>query len=156
MLTADFLAFVVFALGDDELGIPVERVGGVLPMKELAPVPGARCYFRGMMKLEDQNIPVLDPAATFGLPQTAFTERTCIIVAEVLAGEEAVLVGVITEDLPVVVNVEADQIRAAAAGSKLESCALGVAEVDGRVKTLLDIDKAFNVSDLFQAPKVVN
>jgi hypothetical protein len=31
-----------------------------------------------------------------------------------------------------------------------------VAEVDGRIKTLLDIDKAINVSDLFQAPKFVN
>jgi len=146
----------MFALSENELGIPVERVGGVLPMRELAPVQGARSYLRGMLKLAGQSIPVIDPAVRFGLPQPAYTEQTCIIVAEVLAGQQTFLVGVISSDLPAVVIIGQDRIQAAASGSKFESCALGVAEVDGRIKTLLDIDKAINVSDLFQAPKAVN
>jgi purine-binding chemotaxis protein CheW len=155
MSTADAHAFVMFALSEDELGIPVERVGGVLPMRELAPVQGARSYLRGMLKLAGESIPVIDAAARFGLPQSAYTEQTCIIVAQVLAGEQFVLVGLISSDLPAVVNIGMDRIQSAA-GSKFESCAFGVAELDGRIKTLLDIDKAINVSDLFQAPKVVN
>jgi purine-binding chemotaxis protein CheW len=146
----------MFALSEEELGIPVERVGGVLPMRELAPVQGARSYLRGMLKLAGQSIPVIDAAARFGFPQSVYTEQTCIIVTEVLSGEQPFLVGLIATDLPAVVNIGQDRIQSAAAGSKFESCALGVAELDGRIKTLLDIDKAINVSDLFQAPKVVH
>ena len=146
----------MFALGEEDLGIPVQRVAGVISMRELAPVQGARSYLRGMLKLAEENIPVIDSAAKFDLPQAAYTERTCIIVAQVLAGEQPFMVGLITTDLPVVVDIGQDRIKSAAAGSKFESCALGVAEVDGRVKTLLDIDKAITVSDLFQVPKVVN
>ena len=149
-------AYVVFAFSEEELGIPVQRVGGILPMRELAPVQGGRAYLRGMLKLRDQTIPVIDLAARFGLGRTKYTQRTCIVVAQVQADEQPFLVGLLATDVPVLLNLGRDQIRPVSAGSKLEDCTLGVAEIDGRAKILLDVDRAINISDLFHAKKFVN
>ncbi len=149
-------AYVVMPLSGEELGLPVQRVGGILPMRELAPVQGARAYLRGMLKLRDETIPVIDLAARFGLGQTKTTQRTCIVIAQVQAGEQSYLVGFLAADVPVLLNLGKEQIRQPAAGSKLEGCAMGIAEVDGHAKILLDIDKVVNVSELFYTKKFVN
>jgi purine-binding chemotaxis protein CheW len=154
VVSASSQAYVVFPLREEQLGVPVQRVGGILPMRELAPVQGACAYLRGMLKLQDQIIPVIDLAARFGLAHTRYTQRTCIVVARVLAGGQEHLVGLIATDVPVLLNLGREQIRPAA--GKLASCALGVAEVEGRAKILLDLDKAITMSDLFHTKKLVN
>jgi purine-binding chemotaxis protein CheW len=149
-------AYVVFTSGGAELGVPVQRVGGVLPMKELTPIRRAPSYLRGMIKMGEQRVPVIDLAVKFGLPVGHYTPRTCIVMVQVLSADQPVLVGLLTPEIPMVLNIGPEQIRAAAVGSQMESCAWGEAEIEGHVKTLLDLDKTVSIPELFPANEFVN
>jgi len=73
----------------------------------------------------------------------AYTERTCIIVVEILGDAGAVPMGIVVDAVSEVLNIRATDIENTPAfGVKLNTdFILGMAKTDGGVKILLDIDK---------------
>jgi len=87
--------FMTFKLGDELFAISVGRVREVLEMAKIARVPSAPAYMRGVVNVRGQSTPVVDLRMKFGLPTTADTVHTRIIVMELnLDGEPTVLGGV--------------------------------------------------------------
>lgn len=86
--------YITFKLGDELFAIDVAQVREVLEVSQITKVPTAPDYMRGVVNVRGQATPVVDLRKRFGLPVTADTVSTRIIVMELkLDGEQTVLGG---------------------------------------------------------------
>jgi len=135
--------YLTFSLACEEYGIGILKVREIIGMMSITPVPQTPEFVKGVINLRGKVIPVIDLRLRFGLEATAYTERTCIIVVEIVGNTGAVPMGIVVDAVSEVLNIrEADIENTPTFGVKLNTdFILGMAKTDGGVKILLDIDK---------------
>lgn len=89
--------WVTFKLGDESYGISVMQVREVLPMTEIAPVPGAPACVMGIINLRGNVVTVVDTRMRFGLPNREPEESNRIVVIETDGQVAGILVDGVAE-----------------------------------------------------------
>jgi purine-binding chemotaxis protein CheW len=143
--------YLTFQLANEEFGIRVLKVREIMGVQEITAVPQTPQHVKGVINLRGKVIPVIDLRLKFGLPAAEYTQRTCIIVAQV-AGEHSstLLMGIVVDGVSEVLNLSGQEIEDTPdfgediGGEYL----LGMAKVKGKVKILLDIDRILSAHDL--------
>jgi len=149
--------YLIFQLDKEEFGIKVMNVREIMGMQEITAVPQTPTYMRGVLNLRGKVIPVVDLRLKFGIPETEYTPRTCIIVVQAARESGIVPMGIIVDGVAEVLNL---------AGSDIEdtpdfgsggdtSYLLGMAKIKGRVKILLDIDRVLACQELLGMSEVL-
>ena len=145
-LAQDTRTFVVFKLGDEEYGLDICAVQSIVRFEEPTPVPRCPEFVLGVMNLRGRVIPVLDMMARLGLGRFSPTPGSRVIVAE---GEAGIL-GLAVDGANEVRAIPVDTIQAtpdAAIGPEIAEMFEGVAERDGQLVVLLDLNRAVPRSD---------
>jgi purine-binding chemotaxis protein CheW len=140
--------YLTFALGNEEYSVPVLKVREIIKIMEITAVPQVPNYVKGVVNLRGKVIPVVDLRLKFGFPPQEYSERTCIIVVEVvLSAGRPVMMGIIVDHVSEVLNVTAEEIEQTPEfGDEIETDYMkGIAKVRGRVKILLDLDRVLGV-----------
>ena len=143
--------YLTFRLGQEEFGVQVLRVREIMGVQEITAVPQTPHYVKGVINLRGKVIPVVDLRLKFGLPEIEYTQRTCIIVAQIegRAGGE-LLIGIIVDGVSEVLTLQASDIENTpdfGSGVAMPYL-LGRAKIKGKVKTLLDIDRVLSGQDM--------
>jgi purine-binding chemotaxis protein CheW len=135
--------YLTFAIGREEYGLPVLKVREIIKVMDITHVPQVADHVLGVINLRGKVIPVIDLRRKFGFPPQDHTERTCIIVADVVLPAATVMMGVVVDSVSEVVNVAAAEIEEAPdfGGQQINDYLLGLAKVKGGVKILLDLDR---------------
>ncbi len=141
--------YLTFSLAGEEYGIGILKVKEIIGMMPITTVPRAPEHVKGVINLRGKVIPVVDLRLKFGMDEMKYTERTCIIVAEVSGGAGSVQVGIVVDSVSEVLNIRREDIEETPAfGAKLDTdYMLGMAKMNGGVKILLDINKVLNGSE---------
>ncbi len=142
--------YLVFALGREEFGIRVLNVREIMGIQEITAVPHTPSYLKGVINLRGKVIPVVDLRAKFGLPVVEHTQRTCIIVVQVLHETNPVLMGIIVDGVAEVLTLASADIEDTPDfGTGTTTCyLLGMAKVKDKVKILLNIDEVMAAQEL--------
>ena len=142
--------YLTFSLAGEEYGIGILKVREIIGMMSITPVPQTPEFVKGVINLRGKVIPVIDLRLRFGLMARDYTERTCIIVVEIVSDSGAVPMGIVVDAVSEVLNIrEADIENTPTFGVKLNTdFILGMAKTDGGVKILLDIDKVLGAFQL--------
>ena len=135
--------YLTFSLAKEEYGIGVLKVKEIIGMMPVTTVPRTPEYVRGVINLRGKVIPVIDLRLKFGMEDKDYTERTCIIVAEIAGKAGSVLIGIVVDSVSEVMNIKAADVEEAPAfgGNRAADNILGMAKINGGVKILLDIDR---------------
>ncbi len=141
--------YLTFSLAGEEYGIGILKVKEIIGMMPITTVPRAPHHVKGVINLRGKVIPVVDLRLKFGMDEMKYTERTCIIVAEVSGSAGSVQVGIVVDSVSEVLNIRREDIEETPAfGAKLDTdYMLGMAKMNGGVKILLDINKVLNGSE---------
>jgi purine-binding chemotaxis protein CheW len=141
--------YLTFRLANEEYGIEIMKVQEIIGLMPVTQVPRVPDYVRGVINLRGRIIPTIDLRTKFGLERIADTEKTCIIVVEILSVKGKVSVGIIVDEVAEVLDVGADEVdRAPEFGTSLSmDFILAVGIVKGGVKILLDIDKVLTFEE---------
>jgi purine-binding chemotaxis protein CheW len=133
---------VVFRLDRESYAIDIFRVNEIIRLREITPVPQTRPHIRGLVNLRGKTIPVVDIRSRFGLPPSPDVDSTRIIVVESEMGN----VGIVVDEVSEVLSLTADSIEQTPSLVDTESTEFvrGIAHRQGRLITLLDLDKALN------------
>jgi purine-binding chemotaxis protein CheW len=130
--------FVVFQLGGDEFGLPVEAVDEVARVPErITPVPKAPAFLEGVVNLRGELLPVVDQRRRFEMPRYEGAEERRLIVVRT-AGRRA---GAIVDAVSEVRRCAEDAIEAAPdLTNQLSRLVRGVLNLAtlGRIVMLLD------------------
>lgn len=138
--------YLTFALAQEEYGIGILKVKEIIGMMVITTVPRTPEYVKGVINLRGKVIPVVDLRSKFGMEVAEYTERTCIIVVEIVSGQQKILMGCVVDSVSEVLNIKAGEIEATPNfGSRLDTdYILGMAKKQGSVKILLDIDRVLS------------
>jgi len=142
--------YITFRLGDELFAINVAQVREVLDLTEITKVPTAPVYMRGVVNVRGSAIPVVDLRRRFGLPPTAETVNTRILVLELeIEGESAVLGG-IADSVNEVIELDPAQINPppTIAMRWRSEFIQGMGKYGDRFIIVLDINAVFSVAEL--------
>ena len=98
--------YMTFKLGDELFAIDVAQVREVLEVSLITKVPTAPPHLRGVVNVRGQATPVVDLRLRFGLPSSAATVNTRIIVLELQFDGEATVLGGIGASVLEVIELE--------------------------------------------------
>ncbi|MCX7634150.1 MAG: chemotaxis protein CheW [Syntrophales bacterium] len=142
--------YLTFTLAGEEYGIFILKVKEIIGMMTITSIPGIPSYCRGVINLRGKVIPVVDLRLKFGLEELPYTDRTCIIVVEIIGDAQKISMGIVVDSVSEVTNIrEVDIEDTPHFGSRIQTEYIhGMAKSGGGVKILLDIDKVLTREEL--------
>jgi purine-binding chemotaxis protein CheW len=142
--------YLTFTLGKEEFAIQVLRVREIMGVQEITAVPQTPPYVKGVINLRGKVIPVVDLRMKFGMPELAYTQRTCIVVVQLEHAGMKVMTGVIVDGVSDVANMQGADIEDTPDFGRgvATPYLLGMAKIKGKVKILLDIDKVMTAQEV--------
>ena len=142
--------YLTFSLDAEEYGIGILRIKEIIGMMPITNVPRTPEFVKGVINLRGKVIPVIDLRLRFDLPETGYTQRTCIVVVEIDGEAGKFSMGIVVDSVSEVLNIKAEDIENSPSfGAKISTdYILGMAKMNGGVKILLDIESVLSTSEM--------
>ena len=143
-------SYLTFKLGDENFGVHVSQVLNILEMTRITEVPQSPDYMKGVINLRGMVLPVIDTRIKFGLPETEYTNNTCIIVMDLELEGDEVHIGAIVDEVLSVTEINDSQIQPPPSiGNKYRSEFIyGMANVEEDFIMLLDMKEVLSVDEM--------
>ncbi|MFZ5772542.1 MAG: chemotaxis protein CheW [Thermodesulfobacteriota bacterium] len=138
--------YLTFKLGEEVFALDVAKVREILDFTTVTKVPQTPAYMRGVINLRGNVVPVLDLRLKFGMNATEKTVNTCVIVVEMVMEGEVMVLGVLSDSVQEVIDLEPEQIEPAPRiGTTINTeFILGMGKHNGMFMMILDIDRVFS------------
>ncbi len=133
------MQLVSFRLADEEYGIEIAKVHEIVLLGEMTRVPQMPPYVKGLLKLRNKAIPVVDLRLRFGLPSQPPTDDTRIVVVNAAGKTVGMLVDSVSEVLRIS-REELSPLPPAVAGQGRQYLSASVNRDKGLL-VLLDLDQ---------------
>lgn len=143
--------YLTFLLCDEEYGIPIRDVKEIIGIMDITAIPKSPAFLKGVINLRGKIIPVIDLRIEFGLEERQYTQRTCIIVVDILIQGTKKLMGIIVDTVSEVMGIHKEEIEQASRDDNYfdEEFFAGIAKVKGKVVILLEVEKLLSNQDYF-------
>ena len=127
------MQLVVFALGDEEYGLPITQVQEIIRFSQPRTIPNPHASIRGVINLRGRIIPVCELKRQLNVGTADVADDACkIVIVEAVGGSAGLMVDGVNE----VLTVTEDQLEPDT-GSE-DSYLNGIAKVGERLIVLLD------------------
>ena len=100
--------FIVVRIGGEKFGIDIGYVDNIVRMQKITRVPKAQVYFKGIINLRGEIVPVMSARIKMNLEDDVFTNASRIIILKV---EEKGALGLIVDEVCEVVTLATDEIE---------------------------------------------
>ena len=146
--------YLTCGVGDETFAIAVVQVREVIDLRPFSKVPNMPPFVRGMIDVRGKAVPVLDLRLKFGMPPAEPTDFSRIIVLEVIAGEQPLVVGALTDRVYEVTALDSDAIEPPPEiGTRWRSEIIrGIGRRHGTFVVVLNPNKVFSMEDLTSSP----
>ena len=143
-------SYLTFRLGKEEYAAHVSKVLNILEMTDITAVPKSPEYMKGVINLRGMVLPVIDTRLKFGMPETAYTDKTCIVVMDLEMDGGIVHVGALVDEVVAVVELEKNQVKPPPSiGDTYKSDFItGLAKMDDHFIMILDLIKIFSTNEI--------
>jgi chemotaxis signal transduction protein len=141
--------FLTFTVGGEEYAISLLGVREILEYGEVTRVPRTPDHVRGVINLRGRAIPVVDLGVRFGLPPSAPTKRSCVVIVDVTLEGARVLMGLVADAVDQVVELAPEEIEAPPSfGTRVDVAYLkGMGRAGPRFVLLLDVDRLLSSAE---------
>ncbi|MCX4327407.1 MAG: chemotaxis protein CheW [Lachnospiraceae bacterium] len=99
--------YIVVRLGTEQYGIDIKYVDNIVRNQRITRVPKAQHYFKGVINLRGEIIPVMSLRLKFGLKPDEYTNATRIIIIKL---EQQSAIGIIVDEVKEVVTLTGNSI----------------------------------------------
>lgn len=141
--------YLTFSLGREEYGIPIQKIKEIIGMMEITHIPKTPGYIKGVINLRGKIIPLMDLRLKLEMEEVQYTERTCIIVADIHHEDVKRQMGLAVDSVSEVVNLQSSEIEPPAEyGQVSDDFMAGIGKVKGKVILLMDIERVISNEEL--------
>jgi len=142
--------YLSFYLSKEEYCVDILKVQQIIQMDELTNVPLTPEYLCGVINLRGKIVPVLDLRIKFGMEVQENTEKTCIVILQVMVNNSPMIAGIVIDEVREVSQINADMISEVPEfGEGIDVTFLtGLAKIVDSVRMIIDIDKIFSMMKL--------
>lgn len=135
----------LFVMVDNtDYGIDLEIVQEIIVMQDISPIPSTKPFCRGVINIRGTIVPVIDLRIKMGLESCEYDENACIVIVA-FGGEK---IGMIVEAVQDVLLIQPSQLQKSPAkdnGDGRRSISSQIANIDGAVKQILNVNRVFDI-----------
>lgn len=130
--------YIVVKIGNEQYGIDISYVDNIVRMQKITRVPKAQAYFKGIINLRGEIVPVMSIRTKMDLEDDVFTNASRIIILKI---EQQGSLGIIVDEVKEVVTLGTAEIEKVASQVKdgKESFINGIGKNGEELISLLDI-----------------
>ncbi len=107
--------FIVVKIGSEQYGIDISYVDNIVRMQKITRVPKVQPYFKGIINLRGEIVPVMSIRTKMDLEPDEFTDVTRIIILKL---EEHGVLGILVDEVKEVVTLAPNEIDKVAYDAK--------------------------------------
>ena len=130
--------YIVVRIGNEQYGINIQYIDNIVRSQKITRVPKTQKYYKGVINLRGEIIPVMSIRLKLGLEDDVFTDKTRIIIVKV----ENATIGVIVDQVKEVVTLDeenTEKITRTANDDAAAGYISGIGKSKGELISLLDI-----------------
>lgn len=130
--------YIVVKLDSEQYGIDIKYVDNIVRMQRITRIPKAQPYFKGVINLRGEIVPVMSLRLKFGLKADEYSNTTRIIIIKL---ESQSAVGIIVDEVREVVTLDEENIDKPNGNTNDEKAAYlsGVGKQEDGLISLLNI-----------------
>lgn len=107
--------YIVVQIGSEKYGIDIRYVENIVRMQKITRVPKSQIFFKGVINLRGDVVPVMSIRTKMGLEDDMFTNKSRIIILKI---EEKGVIGIIVDEVKEVVTLHMDEVETPKASNK--------------------------------------
>ncbi len=141
--------FLEFKIGERLFAYPISKIKEIMEYPLVEAIPGANYHIRGAMNLRGSLVPVFELSLMVGEAAWDITVKTCVIVTEVKHAGHCYVIGNKVDVVTQVLDIDVTQLEPVPdlAGKIQSDLVLGIAKLDNRMLTVLDVDRLLGPED---------
>jgi purine-binding chemotaxis protein CheW len=138
--------YIVVNIGDEYFGIDIMNIDNIVRMQRITRVPKAEAFFKGVINLRGEVLPVMSLRRKFGIDDDAITNASRIIIVKI-NGQYPV--GILVDAVKEVISLSDSKIERAVQGVSSDKTMYlnGIGKYNNELISLLNIDSVIGVHD---------
>jgi purine-binding chemotaxis protein CheW len=142
-------SYLSFTLGDETFALHIDQVLEILDLLPVTKIPKSPDFLRGVINLRGKVLPIVDTRLKFGLPNTADSILSSIIVLDIVLDNEPIQIGIVVDAVNEVIEIAPSEIDLPPSiGMRYTADFLeGVLKKDDRFVLILEAAKIFSIED---------
>ncbi len=138
--------YIVVNIGDEYFGIDIMNIDNIVRMQRITRVPKAEAFFKGVINLRGEVLPVMSLRKKFGIDDDAITNASRIIIVKI-NGQYPV--GILVDAVKEVISLANSKIERAVQGVSSDKTMYlnGIGKYNNELISLLNIDSVIGVHD---------
>ena len=102
------IQYIVVQIGNEKYGIDIKYIDNIVRMQKITRVPKVQSYFKGVINLRGEIVPVMSVRKKMGLPEDVITDTSRIIIIKL---EEKGSIGVIVDEVKEVITLNMAEVE---------------------------------------------
>lgn len=141
-------------LQDEVFAIEAERVAEILDLVPITEVPGASPFANGLINVRGRVVPLVDMRVAFGMDRPEPDEDTRIVVVELDVAGDAIVAGIVADEVESVTEIESTSIQdAPRVGMRWRrDFVRGIGKRDGDFLIIPNLENIFEMQDAPSGP----
>ena len=131
------MQFVIFKLGEEHFAVETDKILSINDMMNITVVPKAPSYIKGLINLRGSIKSLIDINLLLNIKSDKIQNNIIILK---LNEEE---IGITVDEVEEVIDIDEQKLQKLDTHN-IESYINGVIEIDGRLLTIIDIEKLIN------------
>lgn len=131
------IQFIVVRLGGEQFGINIKYIDNIVRMQHITRVPKVQPYFKGVINLRGEVIPVMSLRLKMELEDDEYTNQSRIIIIKL---EPDAAIGVIVDEVKEVVTLDETCIDKVTRDASNKDFINGIGKSNGGLISLLDLN----------------
>lgn len=130
--------YIVVKIGNEQYGIDIKYIDNIVKSQEITRVPKTQSYYKGVINLRGEIIPVMSMRLKLGLAADEITGKTRIIIVKL----EGATIGVIVDEVREVVildECDTEKVNRASGDDAAAGYISGIGKSKGELISLLDV-----------------
>lgn len=138
-MAADTKQFIIAYLNQGQYGIDINYIDNIIVMQSITRIPKSQKYFKGVINLRGEIVPVMSLRNKLGLEEAAYTSKSRIIIVRPENG--AAPVGLIVDEVKEVITLEVDSIEKMTYDEKDEKAnySIGIGKYGNELVNMLNV-----------------
>lgn len=147
--------YLTFRIASETYAVGILQVREIVQYEALTAVPSTPRSIRGVMNLRGVVVAVVDLAVKFGLPPSAVTKRTCVIILELELQGERSTIGVMADAVNEVLQLSPEDVQPPPPfGTRVRADYLvGLVESERGFTLILNLERLLATDELRPAPE---
>ena len=130
--------YIVIALGTEQYGIDIKYIDNIVRMQQITRVPQVSPYWKGVINLRGEVIPVMSLRVKMGLESDVETKNSRIII---IKQDQHEPIGVLVDSVKEVVALSSNQVEKVTGEAKEDGYVSGIGKQENGLISLLDIEQ---------------